>query len=295
MSNKYLVRSVLFFPAHNDRVVKSALSSDADALVFDIEDSVLPIENKQIARNKVIEVFAEKLSTKKHYFVRTNDIESGLILRDLNQLTLDGIDGFVFPKIKTKEDIIFLSRLLETLEIEKEIKKNKFKIVAVIETTSGLANLNEICKASERMIGVVFGCEDYIADLGGIHDSEDNSIWVARAIIANTAKANGLFALDAPHINMHDLIDLQRHIKTGRNLGFDGMPVLHPAQIEHANKYYAPSEEELKEAAIIIELNQKAIDEGKGVAIKDGRFLGPPIMEKIKKMIAKNDLIQSKK
>jgi len=292
--SKYLMRSVLFFPAHNRRVIESALHSDADALVFDIEDSVLPNENKQIARDTVVEILKVIPKRNAYCFVRTNEIDSGLIIKDLMQLSVCGIDGFFIPKIKCKDDVIFISKFLDVIEKEKGVQHGKFKIVAVIETTAGLVNLNEICKATDRMIGLVFGCEDYIADLDGIHDREDQSIWMARATIANTAKANNIFALDAPHIYINDLDDLVRHIKIGRNFGFDGMPVLHPKQIPIVNKSYSPSTEEVAEAELLIKLNDKAILEGKGVAIKDGRFIGPPIMEKVKKILEKHLLILNK-
>ncbi len=293
MNNNYLVRSVLFFPAHNKRVLDSALRSDADALVFDLEDSVLPIENKQIARDFITKELKNPKQKGKLYFVRTNEINSGLILKDLDQVTIEGIDGFFFPKINCYEDIVFLSRLLDSIEMEKGYPKGKFKMVAIIESAAGLVNVREICKATERMIGLIFGCHDYIADVDGIHDKEDYSIMMARSTIVTTAKANKLFALDAPHINVHDMEDLERHIRIGRNLGFDGMPVLHPKEIPYVNKYYSPSLEEVKEAEMIMSLNEQAITEGKGVTIVDGHFIGPPIIERLKKVLQKQRLIET--
>ena len=134
MINNYLMRSLMFVPAHNTKLIDSALRRDADVLLLDIEDSVQPVENKQIARDNIEKYVKEGKFKNKIVFPRVNDRESGHLLKDVYQLTLDGIEGFMYPKSKKGEDIYFFGKLLETIEYEKGIPLQTFKIIALIET-----------------------------------------------------------------------------------------------------------------------------------------------------------------
>ena len=108
MKVDFLMRSLMFVPAHNDRLMNSASRSSADVLLLDIEDSVQPVENKQVARNNIIKYIQEGLFKDRILFPRVNDRESGQLLKDVYQLTIDGITGFMYPKAHKGEDIYFI-------------------------------------------------------------------------------------------------------------------------------------------------------------------------------------------
>ena len=294
MINNYLMRSLMFVPAHNTKLMDSALRRDADVLLLDIEDSVQPVENKQIARDNIEKYVKEGKFKNKIVFPRVNDRESGHLLKDVYQLTLDGIEGFMYPKSKKGEDIYFFGKLLETIEYEKGIPLQTFKIIALIETPGAVLNIQEICTACpERLVAVAFGCEDYMTELGGKHDPESQSIFTARSIIAMGAKANNVIPIDTVHIRVHDLEDLERNLAIGRNLGFEGMLVLNPKEIPLVHQYYSPSEEEVAWATEMLALSEEAVLQGKGVAVKDDKFIGPP-MVKMAKNILKKHLLAAK-
>ncbi|MFT4850192.1 MAG: citrate lyase subunit beta/citryl-CoA lyase, partial [Sediminicola sp.] len=109
MSN-YLLRSLLFVPGHNKKLMQSASKSKADVLLLDIEDSVQPVSNKQVARDIINEHLTKGLFKGKKVFPRVNDRESGELLKDIMQLTIEGIDGFMYPKAKLGEDIYFFDK-----------------------------------------------------------------------------------------------------------------------------------------------------------------------------------------
>jgi citrate lyase subunit beta/citryl-CoA lyase len=294
MNNSYLMRSLMFVPAHNNRLLESSVRRDADVLLLDIEDSV-PSINKQQARDN-IRVFVQKPEVKgRLIFPRVNDRESGELLKDVYQLTIDGVTGFMYPKSTHGEDVYFFGKLLETIEYEKKIPIGTYKIIPLIETAGALMNIKEICTSCSRVVAVAFGCEDYITDLRGKHDPLGSSIYTARAIIANTARACGVLPIDTVHINVHDLEDLERNLVIGRSLGFEGMLVLNPKELPLVHQYYSPSEEELKWANEMLWLSQEAVEEGKGVAVKDGKFIGPPMVKMAKGIIDKNSKIMKKK
>jgi len=293
--DKIIMRSLMFVPGHNEKLLASAARSQADVLLLDLEDSVQPTYNKPLARKTIVEWVSSGKFLNYHIFPRVNDRESGYLLQDLSALTINGIDGFMYPKSKNGEDIYFFDKLLETIEYEKKFPVGTFKIIPLIETSAAVLNAQAICNASKRVIAIAFGCEDFVSDLEGLHDKEGQSIYVPRALIALAARANGVIPIDTVHINVHDLEDLEKNLILARNLGFEGMLVLHPKEIELVHKYFSPTEEEYKSATEMLELYEESQKEGKGVAIKDGKFIGPPLVIAAKKVLEKWNLINNKK
>lgn len=289
----YLFRSLMFVPAHNDRLMDSAVKSNADILLLDIEDSVQPNENKQIARTNILKYINEGKFKNRILFPRVNDRESGELLKDVQQLTIEGVTGFMYPKSQKGEDIYFFGKLLETIEYEKNIPTGTFKIIPLIETAGAVMNIQEICAAyPERVVAVAFGCEDFITDLGGQHDAESQSIFTARAMIAMGAKANGVIPIDTVHIKVHDLKDLERNLVVSKKLGFEGMLILNPKELPLCHQYYSPSEEDVEWAIEMLQLSDEALKKGKGVAVKDNKFIGPPMVKMAKNILHKQELIK---
>jgi citrate lyase subunit beta/citryl-CoA lyase len=288
------MRSLMFVPAHNEKLMNSAARSEADVLLLDIEDSVQPAENKQKARDK-IESFVKAGSFKNHWvFPRVNDRESGHLLKDVHQLTIEGVDGFMYPKSTTGQDVYFFDKLLETIEYEKGIQKGTFKIIPLIETAAAVLNAQEIIQASDRVVGIAYGSEDFITDLQGIHDAEHESLFTPRALIAMAARANKVIPIDTVHINVHDLEDLEHNLVTAKKLGFEGMLVLNPKEIPLVHQYFSPAEKEIRAAREMLQLSEEAEKDGKGVAIMNGKFIGPPMVATAKNILTKAILIEKK-
>lgn len=288
------MRSLMFVPAHNERLMSSAARSEADVLLLDIEDSVQPIINKQIARDMICQWVKQGKFNNHMVIPRINDRESGQLLKDVYQLTIPGVHGFMYPKSKLGEDVYFIDKLLETIEYEKGFEIGTFKLIPLIETAAAVLNAQDICKASKRVVAIAYGCEDFIADLEGIHDEAHESLFTPRAIIAMAARATGVIPIDTVHINVHDLVDLEENLKVAKNLGFEGMLVLHPKELELVHRYFSPTEQEVTDAEDMLRLYELSQTEGKGVAIKDGKFIGPPMVIMAKKVIRKHKLILSK-
>lgn len=294
MNETYLMRSLMFVPAHNQKLLDSSLKRDADVLLLDIEDSV-PITEKQTARDNIKEFVKRNDLNGKLIFPRVNDRESGELLKDAYQLTIDGVHGFMYPKATKGEDIYFFGKLLETIEYEKSLPVGTFKIIPLIETAGAVMNIQDICTACHRVVAVAFGCEDYVTDLKGKHDGFGQSIFFARNMISNGARACGVIPIDTVHIKVHDLEDLEANLKVAKQLGFEGMLVLNPKELPLVHQYFSPSEEEVAWATEMVQLSEEAVKEGKGVAVKDGKFIGPPMLKMAKDIISKQDIIQKKK
>lgn len=291
----YLLRSLMFVPSHNKRLMLSASKSNADVLLLDIEDSVQPLSNKQLARDIVIDSITKGIFKDKIIFPRVNDRESGELLKDITQLTIEGVHGFMYPKSKKGEDVYFFDKLLETIEYEKKIPIGTFKIIPLIETASAVINAQEICLASKRVIAIAYGSEDFITDLEGVHDLEHKSLFTPRALIAMSARATGVIPIDTVHVRVHDLEDLEVNLKISKKLGFEGMLVLNPKEIPLVHEYYSPSIKEVEDAKEMISLAKEAQQNGEGVVIKNGKFIGPPMIKAAEKILLKKKLIYRKK
>lgn len=282
----------MFVPAHNERLMESASKTNADVLLLDIEDSVQPEKNKQIARDTILKFLKSGKFKNKKIFPRVNDRESGHLLQDVYQLTVEGIEGFTYPKAKQAGDVYFFGKLLETIEAEKGLPIGTFKIIVLIETAAAIINIKEICEAClNRTVAVAFGCEDYMTDLQGKHDSEGQSIFTARSIIAMAARAADIKPIDTVHIKVHDLVDLEKNLEVASNLGFEGMLSLNPKELPLIHKFFSPTEKEIEWANEIIRLSIKAEKEGVGVSVTEDKFVGPPMVKMAKEILNKNSLI----
>lgn len=291
MTEPLLLRSMMFVPGHNRRLLESAARSEADALILDLEDSVRPDDQKQVARDTIRSVLDEGLLEGRTVFARVNDRESGHLLRDVLALTVEGIAGFVYPKSRSGQDVYFFDKLLETVEAERGIAPGRFAVVPLIETTAAVLHAVDICRASPRVVAIAFGCEDFVADLGGLHDEAGRSLYTARALIALAAKAAGVQAIDTVHIDVHDLAGLEQNLQLARELGFDGMLVLHPKEIEAVHRHLSPSPGQVEDAREMIRLSEEAGRRQKGVAILEGKFIGPPMVAAARRTLARHELI----
>lgn len=288
------MRSLMFVPSHNLKIMNSAIKTNADVLLLDLEDSVQPKANKQIGRDNIIQFVKEEKFKKFRVFPRVNDRESGELLKDISQLTIKGIDGFMYPKSKTGQDIYFFDKLLETVEYEKGIPIGTFKIIPLIETASSVLHAEAICASSNRVIAIAFGNEDYLTDIEGINDESASTIFTARSLIAIAARSQKVIPIDTVHIKVHDLEDLEKNIKIAKNLGFEGMLVLHPKELELVHKYYSPTEKEVLEAKKMIEAFEESEKKGIGVAIVDDKFVGPPLVKNAMKVLNRHNKILDK-
>ena len=287
---RQVMRSLMFVPGHNEKLLWKAGKTAADVILIDLEDSVKK-QNKAKARNLIKLMFEKGAFNGKKLFIRINDRESGELLKDLTGLCITGIDGFVYPKSKTGKDIYFICKLLETIEYEKGTPVGAFKVIPLIETTSAVVHAFEIASASPRVVAIAYGCEDYLADLQGVYGSNNESLFYPRSMIANAARAAGVIPIDTVHINVHNLEDLEKNLILARSLGFEGMLVLSPKELELVHRYFTPLPEEVEKAERIVKIADSVYDEDNGVYIQDNEFIGPPLILQARKILERHKAI----
>lgn len=267
-----LLRSMLFTPGNNMRMIQKAGSLAADAIILDLEDAV-PMADKETALIFVRDSI-EDLSIKGSApLVRVNALTTGLTEEDLEWVVQKGLICVVLPKVESKEDILQMARLVDQQEKEKGIEPGSLALMPVLETARGVLNAYEVAKASQRIAAVAFGAIDFARDMGIALSREGAQLLYARSRIAISARAAGVLAIDTPWIDVADAEGLVQEAQMARQLGFRGKLLIHPTQIEPVNRVFSPSESEVEYAEKVVEAFQRAEARGLGAISLEGKMI----------------------
>lgn len=291
-NGKLVHRTLLFSAGHNLKYIHKSFTTECDAIVFDLEDAV-PEDKKEEARNILKKIFESgSLPDDRSVYVRINPLDSGYTLLDLDATISANINGFVYPMAKRAEDIIAFDAQLSLKEKLLDLPQGYFDIIVLIETPAAVLKVYEIASASKRVKGLLFGSEDFLAGQEGRHGKDGRGIEVPRHLVAMTAKSLGIMAIDTPYVNVGDFEGLEKHINQARDLGFDGMLIMSPREIEMANSLYTPDKNEVHHANEIVRLSAEASKDNKGIIMYNGVFVSPPTLKAARKLLEKYDAIK---
>ncbi len=263
-------RTNLSVPGHRQKMHPKAIESDADVLMFDLEDSVPP-DQKELARITIIRTLEQIKNSHKKITIRVNSVDTPFAYKDIIEVAGAAgniINTIVLPKVNHPGDVHFACRLLDGIEMNKKIQ-NRINIEAGIETAKGLEAVSDIAKASRRIKSLSFGIADYSASIGAKlvslsgHGEKEDRIYpghrwhypLSRMVMA--AKANNLLAIDAPYGDFKDIKGLETSAAMAAAIGCDGKWVIHPDQIEPVNRVFTPSLEDIQRAKKILDLHKK--------------------------------------
>lgn len=269
-----LLRSMLFVPANNWRLVQSAKEERPDAVILDLEDSV-PIDDKETARWLIKDAVKLLKEAGHTVIVRVNGSATGLTKSDLEFALEEGVDAVMLPKSESKEEISKLESLIENEENEKEL--SNIRIIPLIESAKGIFNVDEIVSSSKRISAVGFGAADYLRDFGRSYFSvspDQIELLYPRSRLSVAARVAGIPAIDTPFLGL--LIDregLIRESKIALSLGFRGKMCIHPMHIGLINQIFSPSERDVDTAKKIIKAYEEAKARGLGATSVEGRMI----------------------
>lgn len=267
-----VMRSVMYTPGNNEEMVQKMPRLDADVLVLDLEDSV-PEAEKEKARSIVKGAIPAVAKSGAQVYVRINDWRTGMTEDDLDAIVREGLDGVVLAKTESGEDVTRLDEKLTELEAERGLEPGSIAAQLLIETAKGVINAYEAAIASERVNSLVFGAVDYTRDMRIRLTREGDEVLVARCWTAIAARAAGHIAIDPPYPSFRDTEGFIKHSEQGRQLGFEGRMLIHPAQIEPSHKAYAPTEEEVEYAKEVVDVFEKAVEEGRASVPLHGEMI----------------------
>ncbi|OAR26939.1 hypothetical protein A8W25_01205 [Streptomyces sp. ERV7] len=268
-------RSIFITPCTNFEMMKRGLDSDADAVVFDLEDSV-PDTGKAEARRRAIEMAPNRKPTQA-LGLRINDWTSPWCYRDLIDVlgtAGEHIDYIVLPKAESAEQVAAVGWILQ--QIEREASTNhQILVEPCIESATGLLDARSLLAASTRVFSVGYSATgfDLAADLH-FDDRVPAAFRDTTALLPLlAARALGLALIDGPHPPLHDAEGL-RALATDRfAMGFDGKWAIHPAQVEILNEAFTPTQSALRRAVSTLESYDEAAQRGRGAAVVDGSMV----------------------
>jgi malyl-CoA/(S)-citramalyl-CoA lyase len=312
-------RMIHFFDPSNAKIVAKLpeLAQKADVLLGNLEDAIA-VENKQAARAGLVRIGKELDLVDAALWTRVNALESPWVLDDLTTLTTeigDRLEVIMVPKVEGAWDIHYVDRLLAQLEARAGLER-PILVHAILETSLGVVNLEEIATASPRMQGISFGPADLAASrrmkttrVGGGHpgyrviedpDPDDPGAprltaqqdpWhysIARMVDACTSA--GILPFYGPYGDIRDVAGCETQFRAAFLLGCVGAWSLHPVQIEIAKKVFSPDPDEVRFAKKVIE----AIPDGRGVHMIDGKMQDDATWKQCKVMVELAELLAAK-
>ncbi|MFC4349378.1 HpcH/HpaI aldolase/citrate lyase family protein [Kordiimonas lipolytica] len=285
MANARPRRSILFMPASNARALEKAKSLPADGLIFDLEDAVAPTAKAE-ARMQAAAAVASGDYGGRDLVVRINGLDTDWWRDDLKAVVPNHPFAILIPKVESPDAI---HRVEE--EITWHAANPDMEIWAMIETPKGFLNAGEIAGASDRLTTWIVGANDLVKDLRAKHTRDRLPVITALGLALLHARANGLTILDSVYGNFSDEEGFAFECGQAKEMGFDGKTLIHPAQVDVANRIFAPSEEELTLARRMLAAFEEAKAEGKGVAVLDGRMVEELHLEEARRMVAMAEAI----
>ena len=274
---------MMFVPGNNPGMMQDAFIYGPDSIMLDLEDSVTMAE-KDAARLLVHNALKTIDYGNTEMVVRINPLNTAYGKKDVEAVVKAGVHVIRMPKTETAEEVREGEREIE--RVEKEIGcLGRTKIMAAIESTLGIVNAYEIAVASERMMGIALGAEDYCANLKTQRSPEGTELLFARQQIVVAARAAGIDALDTVYSNLNDMETFRKEVELIKQLGFDGKSIINPRQIEIVNEVFAPTEKAIEKAKTIIAAIKEAEKRGSGVIAVNGKMVDRPVVIRAQRTI----------
>ncbi|MEM9427402.1 MAG: CoA ester lyase [Pseudomonadota bacterium] len=281
MSDAALFRSVLYIPASKVRALDKARSLNVDAIIFDLEDAVAPDE-KVAARA----ILADELETGRYghrvRIVRINGLDTPWSADDARAVAGMACDAVLLPKTESAVHVATLAAQVPGMPIW-----------CMMETPRGVLNALDIADAAPVQ-GLVMGTNDLAKDIGCETGGDRKAMMSALQSCLMAARAAGTVIVDGVYNAFKDDDGLRAECEQGLALGMDGKTLIHPAQIEIANRVFAPTEDQVALAERQIAAFEAAQAEGEGVAVVDGRIVENLHIETARAILAKASAVRAR-
>lgn len=275
--------SRLYLPGNSPSMMLNAGIHQPDAIILDLEDSVAPAkkaEARLLVRNALLAtdfMGAERM-------VRINQLPLGLTDLDLVVPALPQL--ILVPKCESAAQVTTVAEHIRGIKAAHAISQEIW-LMPIIESALGIEHAFEIACASQTVVAMAIGLEDYTADLGiqrTLHGTE--SLYACSALV-NACKAAGIQANDSVFADVMDMEGLKATIQRSKMLGFDGMGCIHPRQIATIHAGYAPDASETEKASLIVAAYEDALAKGLGVVALGSKMIDLPVVKRAQKVLAR--------
>jgi citrate lyase subunit beta/citryl-CoA lyase len=281
-------RSVLYMPGANERALEKAKGLDADALILDLEDAVAP-DAKAEARDRVCAAVASGEYGLKEVAIRVNGLDTEWHPDDIAAAAKVGPHAVVVPKVNSVDDV---HAIVEGLVAGGAPAHTK--IWAMVETPVAMLHAESIALASPRLTVLVMGTNDLAKELHAEHVPGRQPLLTGLGLCLLAARATGKVILDGVYNDIKDAEGFEAECLQGRQMGFDGKTLIHPSQLEPANRIWAPSEESVEDARALIATFEEAMAAGKGVVTHNGRMIENLHVENARRVLSVSEAITAR-
>jgi citrate lyase subunit beta / citryl-CoA lyase len=278
-------RSVLYMPGANERAVEKARTLAADAIIFDLEDATAP-DAKVEARGRVCAAVASGEYGHRELTIRVNGLDTEWHADDLRAAAEAGPAAVVVPKVGSVADVAAIEKGLEAAGAP-----DHTAIWAMVETPAAMLHAEAIAAASERLTVLVMGTNDLAKELHAEHVPGRQPLLTGLGLCLLAARATGKVILDGVYNDIKDEAGFEAECVQGRQLGFDGKTLIHPSQLEPANRVWAPAPDAVDDARALIATFEAAVAEGKGVVTHNGRMIENMHVDNARRLIALDEAI----
>jgi citrate lyase subunit beta/citryl-CoA lyase len=277
-----LRRSRLYLPGNEPKFMVNAGLYHPDAIILDLEDSVHPAE-KDAARVLVRNALRCVEFGAAERMVRINQLPMGF--EDLDAVVPEEPDVILIPKTEQPDQVRLVHERI--LEIQQAAGSDRpIWLMPIVESALGVEHAYAIAKATDAVVALTIGLEDYTADLGVVKTVDGEESLFARSRLVNAARAAGLQAIDSVFGDVGDEVGLAAWARRSRAMGFEGMGCVHPRQIETIHAAFAPSDEEIDRARRIVAAFEEAEAKGLGVVSLGSRMVDPPVVRRAQRLVA---------
>ncbi|HKD80533.1 MAG TPA: CoA ester lyase [Candidatus Angelobacter sp.] len=265
-------RSELACPAHSLRMMAKAAASEADEVIFDLEDGCAPSQ-KIAARKTLVEAFQTLDFRGKIRAFRVNGPHTRFFYRDVIDVVEAAgstIDVMVLPKVQDANDVLFADRLLTQIEQNIGLPVGRIRLEALIECAKAVLHAEEIAASTPRLASLIFGVVDYAGNIGARDPVREQFALYhyPKAKTVAAARAAGIDVLDGVTLQFRDLQQCEHDANVAAQMGFDGKWAIHPDQVAVINRVFTPTRDEITRAQEIIALYEKAdVDSGLGAVV----------------------------
>ena len=288
-----LRRSRLYMPGNNPYLSQNAFLFGADCIILDLEDSVPPSEkfsSRILVRNILKNVdFGDAEKT-----VRINPLSSPFGRDDIEEIVPAKPDAIFIPKAETADDVRIVDEIVAEIKAKYSIDKEIF-YMPIIESAKGVWNAFEIASATENVVLLAFGAEDFTRDIGAQRTRDGREQFVARSLVVLGAKAAGVQASDTVWSDIEDVEGLRKSTIEAKELGFDGKGAIHPSQVDIINEIFSPTPDEIEYAKKVIAAFEEAKARGDGVIAIGRKMIDAPIVARAQRIIKMARKIEGKR
>ena len=276
-----LIRSLLYVPASSERFIAKAHEREADAIILDLEDAVVPAQ-KSAARARLATAVPSVGQRGAAVFVR-NNAKQELWRLDAEAAARAGALGLLVPKSRDAEMLQDLAAVLEKLE--RSTGRSQVALVPMIEDAGAVLDARAIASATRRVLGLVAGGEDLATALDA--EPTPQVLYLPKLLVHLAAKAVGVrsFGLVRTVADYGDLAAVEQSAREARALGFDGASCVHPSVVPILNRAFSPSGEALDRASRLIAAAEEAKARGEGAFAFEGKMVDEPVVKRARALL----------